>query len=165
MNYLKTTDIFGSFALVDRHFNQLTLDISVIKYLQVKNIGANPLKYYNVLKVLSRCEKLIEFSIEDTNYDQYQFKSCIIKAMESSENLKSLKILTSDFIYLGRRFKHAIGSKAIEAANLKFIECLKNSKDKLENLEFKEVSLTAEVGNYLQNEELEKTFNQEQWQI
>ena len=31
------------------------------------------------------------------------------------------------------------------AANLKFTECLKNSKDKLENLEFKEVSLTAEV--------------------
>ena len=164
MNYLKTTDIFGSFALVDKHFNQLTLDIN---YLQVKNIEGNPSRHYDVLKVLSRCEKLIEVSIEDRNCDEYQFKSCIIKALESSQNLQSLKIATSDFIYLGRGrgFNHATRSKAIEAANLKFTECLKNSKDKLENLEFKEVSLTAEVGNYLQNEELEKTFNQEQWQI
>ena len=79
MNYLKTTDIFGSFALVDKHFNQLTL---AINYLQVKNIEGNPSKHYDVLKVLSRCEKLIEFSIEDRNCDEYQFKSCIIKAME-----------------------------------------------------------------------------------
>ena len=50
MNYLKTTDIFGSFALVDRHFNQLTLDIN---YLQVKNIEGNPSRHYDVLKVLS----------------------------------------------------------------------------------------------------------------
>ena len=84
MNYLKTTDIFGSFALVDKHFNQLTLDIN---YLQVKNIEGNPSKHYDVLKVLSRCEKLIQFSIEDRNCDEYQFKSCIIKALESSQNL------------------------------------------------------------------------------
>ena len=37
INYLKTKDIFGSFALINKYFNQLTPDISVIKYLQVKN--------------------------------------------------------------------------------------------------------------------------------
>ena len=148
MNYLKTTDIFGSFALVDRHFNQLTLDISVIKYLQVKNIGANPLKCYNVLKVLSRCEKLIEFSIEDTHCDEYQFKSCIIKAMESSENLKSLKILQNHAINYGTGSANK-SEAVIEAVNLKFLECLEKSKDRLENLEFKEVSLTAQVSDVI----------------
>ena len=90
MNYLKTKDIFERFALVNKHFYQLTLDTGSIKYLQVKNIGGNLSKYYNVLKVLSRCKTLIEFSIEDIFCDEYQFMSCIIKALESSQKLKSL---------------------------------------------------------------------------
>ena len=144
INYLKTKDIFGSFVLINKYFNQITPDISAIKYLQVKNIGANPSKHYNVLKVLSQCEKLIEFSIEDTNCDEYQFKSCIIKAMESIQNLKSLKILKSHAINHGTDFANDNRSEAaIEAANLKFLECLEKSR--LENLEFKEVSLTPQV--------------------
>ena len=66
--------------------------------------------------------------------------------MESSQNLKSLKILKSHAINHGTVFANAKRSKAvIEATNHKFLECLEKSKDRLENLEFKEVSLTAKV--------------------
>ena len=90
MNYLKTKDIFERFALVNKLFNQLTLDTGSIKYLQVKNIAGNLSKHENMMKVLSRCKTLIEFSIEDIFCDEYQFMSCIIKALESSQKLKSL---------------------------------------------------------------------------
>ena len=138
MNYLKTKDIFERFALVNKLFNQLTLDTGSIKYLQVKNIGGNLSKHENMMKVLSRCKTLIEFSIEDRFCDEYQFMSCIIKALESSQKLKSLKILTKCYVTLGTRFHFG-------GLNSKFLNFLEKSKDKLENIEFEEVRFTHEV--------------------
>ena len=37
MSYLKNEDIFGNFALVNKHFHGLTTDPSALKYLQLKD--------------------------------------------------------------------------------------------------------------------------------
>ena len=100
INYMKTKDIFGSFALVNKHFNFLTPEISAIKYLQIKNIAESISKYESIMKLLSGCKNMVEFSIEEKLCDKYQFMSCIIKALESSEKLKSLKISTRNNIIL-----------------------------------------------------------------
>ena len=144
INYMKTKDIFGSFALVNKHFNSLTLDTSAIKYLQVKNIRGDPSKHENVMKVLSRCKSMIEFSIEDRRCDEYQFKSCINKALESSQKLKSLKILTRS-LNLGIDEIYTPKSGALDAADRMFVECLEKLKDKLENIEFENGNLLYTV--------------------
>ena len=136
INYMKTKDIFGSFALVNKHFNFLTPEISAIKYLQIKNIAESISKYESIMKLLSGCKNMVEFSIEEKLCDKYQFMSCIIKALESSEKLKSLKISTKHNI--NPELRYGFGHK-IEAISSKFLEHLEKMKDKLEHLEFEKI--------------------------
>ena len=87
---MKTKDLFGSFALVCKHFHNLTLDSKTVKILSLNRIKTRQ-KYLKVLNVLNRSKNLYEFKIE--NSSQF-YDKLILYALKSNPKLKSLKILS-----------------------------------------------------------------------
>ena len=92
LHCLKTIDVFGSFALVCKHFHNLTLDSKTVKILSLNRIKTRK-KYLKVLNVLNRSKNLYEFKIENSSlfYDKL-----IVYALKSNPKLKSLKILSQN---------------------------------------------------------------------
>ena len=102
MTYLPCKEFFGSFALVNKHFHELTLDPSALKYLQVGDIK-HDWHLENLLKVIERSKKLkevevvagTEFYHGKKSVEEY-WKFIVIKTLKINENLESLKISISD---------------------------------------------------------------------
>ena len=94
MSYLKNEDIFDSFALVNKHFNALTLDPCGVKYLQLKDIKdeAKSIYYYQKwMVVIKHSRTLIELKIKD-KYNILDWNDLIKETLRSNPSLKSLKI-------------------------------------------------------------------------
>ena len=104
LTYLPTKNIFKNFALVNKHFHGLTLDPSAIKYLQIKDVQCHQVG--KMEKVLKRCKNLKELSITK-NTDDYN-DDFVMKAMEITKNLESVKISVVTFISSIDRYRPAI---------------------------------------------------------
>ena len=88
MNFLPTKDIFTSFALVNKHFHNLTMSPSSIKYLQIKDID-NDFDFDKVIEVVNRSIGLKELLILECPEYWHRF---VFRAMQASIQLNSLKI-------------------------------------------------------------------------
>ena len=154
MSYMKTEDVFGSFPLVCKRFNDLTNDSRSIKYLLIKNIGqtsknssdssfSKPSKeetisFSKILRVLKRSSQLVELSIHFCN--ELFMKGFVKQALHTSKSLKSLKI-TNNFIdpYVlvpyGTTTRYALDNVEL-------------SKSQLEKLEF----IMTDVSHHTMNE-------------
>ena len=89
MSYLTSKDIFANFALVCKHFNNLSLDSQAIKCLDLFGI-TNAKKYKSVLKVLERSNNLYGLKIGSSmNYYNRLLESCL----QLNPSLKSLTLL------------------------------------------------------------------------
>ena len=62
MSYLPCKDLFGRFALVNKHFHELSLDPSALKHLQIEDIE-NELQFKNLMKVVKRSKNLKGISV------------------------------------------------------------------------------------------------------
>ena len=103
MSYLKTKAIFSNFALVNKHFHELSLDPSAVKYLHledIKNESNSKAFYAKWLKVIKRSKTLIELKIKDQN-KILDWNKLIITALKSNPGLKSLKIDYNDNLNKG----------------------------------------------------------------
>ena len=149
MNYLKTKDIFSNFALVCKLFHGFTQDLNSIKYFQIENIEMTTSKYESVLKVLSGCTQLIEFSISDDKRANSGFVFCCMnKALESSRKLKSLRAKGFGMLFFS------------SIANLygEFQDNIKNNKN-LEQIEINGLELGSHSWNRISKIKTLKKIN------
>ena len=86
--YLKIHDLFLTFALVNKHFNTLSQDSTILKSLKLMEIRKKK-DFRNVIKVIERSKNLKEFSVELCKPFWRKFMNL---ALENSK-LKSLEIL------------------------------------------------------------------------
>ena len=94
LTYLPTKDMFGSFALVSKHFNNLTKDSFSIKYLHLKNTNFDDsIEVENIKKILTRSTNLTEFKL--IHFEQSSNICDLIKhVLKSSPRLKTIKVMT-----------------------------------------------------------------------
>ena len=144
MSYLKNKDIFGNFALVNKHFHDLTLDPSTVKYLHLKdtNDTVKSKEVYRKWKeVIKRSKTLIELRIT-TGYKP-NWDELIVEALKTHQNLKSLRI---EFTMYGC-FNNYRDASVLPPA---FTEALKFAKG-LQNFESKGVHLDSDFLNEICN--------------
>ena len=94
ISYMKNKDIFQSFALVNKHLHNLTLDPSVVKYLYltaIKNKAKSKALFKKWLKVIKHSKKLVELKIKD-KYNILDWSHLIRETLGSNQYLKSLTI-------------------------------------------------------------------------
>ena len=94
MSYLKNEDIFGSFAIVSKHFNAMTLDPCAIKYLHLRDIKDKTKSkelYKNWMEVIKRSRTLVELKIKD-KYNSLDWNALIKETLRANPCLKFLKI-------------------------------------------------------------------------
>ena len=94
MSYLKNEDIFGNFAFVNKHFHDLTMDQSAVKYLHLedaKSKAKSKVLYKNWMKVIKRSRSIVELKIIDNNKG-LDWNKLIIETLCANQHLKSLKI-------------------------------------------------------------------------
>ena len=103
---LPTSDIFASFALVNKHFHGLTFDPSAIKYIQIKAVD-----YHQVNRMtlaLKRCKNLKELSIikniDDSNDNNNDF---VMEAFQICNKLESVKMSINIYGYDVLDFRRA----------------------------------------------------------
>ena len=95
MSYLKNKDIFGSFAFVNKHFHNLTMDPSAVKYLHLEDVkgkAKSAVLYKNWMKVIMRSKTLVELKIKANYKDSLDWTSLIIETLYANQHLRSLKI-------------------------------------------------------------------------
>ena len=95
MSYLKNKDIFGNFAFVNKHFHDLTMDPSAVKYLHledVKSKAKSKVLYKNWMKVIKRSKTLVELNIKANYEGGLDWNKLIIETLCANQHLKSLKI-------------------------------------------------------------------------
>ena len=94
MSYLKNKDIFGNFALVNKHFHDLSLDPSAVKYLYLED-GISKAKskelYKSWMKVIKRSKTLLKLTIRDNNKG-LDWNELIKETLFANQRLTSLKI-------------------------------------------------------------------------
>ena len=94
LTYLSARDIFGSFAHVSKHFNNLTIGSTSIKYLHLKNINVSYEREDGLQKIITRSRNLTEFNVERSNiYSSYHSVCFIEEALKTCERLKSIKVI------------------------------------------------------------------------
>ena len=94
MSYLKTRDMFGKFALVNKHFHGLTLDPSAVKYLhiaEVRNKTRSKVLFKNWMKIVKRSRTLKELKIK-AHFTYLDWNGLIEETLKSNPCLKSLNI-------------------------------------------------------------------------
>ena len=112
MSYLKTRDMFGKFALVNKHFHGLTLDPSAVKYLhiaEVRNKTRSKVLFKKWMKIVKRSRTLKELKIKAhfTYLDLTPISEKTIEALICSIpslisihlDLRVTSEITPDFIY------------------------------------------------------------------
>ena len=134
LTYLPVNDIFGSFALISKHFHNLTMDSAAIKYFHFKYNIKSELRSYeyrgetiqepyfshfdhyeDAVKVIARL-RLIELKLEN-----FRRERLVLEALKSSQRLKSIKVTNS---YNDNRLAS-------------FSSSIKKYGKKLENVEFR----------------------------
>ena len=88
MHFLTTEDILTSFAIVNKHFYDLTLSSGSIKYLSIKDIE-NDFDFDKVIEVVNRSKGLKELSIIDCPEYWQRF---VFRSIQASMSLHTLKI-------------------------------------------------------------------------
>ena len=139
LKYLKTRDIFGNFALVNKRFYSMIPDFSKIKHFQIENLEKNSAKHENLLNVLGHCNQLMGLKIDDGLCKKEKSCHCydkielIMKACKTSLKLKSLKISTCfQSFQLGRGW-----NESLTELHNKFINHLQKPDIKIEDLYLK----------------------------
>ena len=104
MSYLKNKDIFGNFALVNKHFHGLTMDPCAVKYLHLEDLNnkaKSKVLYGKWMKVIKRSKGLLELKISDQN-KVLDWNKLIMTALNTNRGLRSFDsnyaILSQDFI-------------------------------------------------------------------
>ena len=115
---LPTEDMFGSFALACKSFNNLTQDSMAVKFLQLEKID-NVVMLVNALKIMKRSKGIVELKMKKF-IDEYA-NELICQVMRSSPKLKSLKIKAKE---LSAGSIRMILESNIEVLRLKEIENL-----------------------------------------
>ena len=98
ITYLKTKDMFQNFGLVCKHFQNLTLDVSAIKYLELKTLPMEKKSLANLIEILSNAKFLREIKmilelprhLYDRPIQNEIMNQVCLQALKSSNNLKSL---------------------------------------------------------------------------
>ena len=93
IQYLPTKDMFGSFALACKKFNNHTQDSMAVKYLQLQKIN-NVVMFVNVLKTIKRSKGIVELKMN--RFIRSYANDLICQVLRSSPKLKSLKIKTKE---------------------------------------------------------------------
>ena len=94
LSYLKNEDIFGNFALVNKHFRALTLDPCAVKSLHLVDYSTKAKSmsiYKKWMKVIKRSRTLVELKITDI-FRNIDWNGLIEEVFKSNPNLKSLTI-------------------------------------------------------------------------
>ena len=125
LKYLDTKDVFQSFALVCKNFNQLTKTPTALNYLQIEKNIYESKHYHQLIKVVKRSKNLTCIKIEG-DYSNY-IKHIVNNGFKFCPRLKSLLIHTS---------KPHYNSLSLTP---KCVEILVENSHKLENLELKRV--------------------------
>ena len=157
MTYLKTKDMFGSFALVSKHFNSLTHNSSSIKYLQIRHIRVTDLdqKFYfgghynpkdiknvkhtqfsKVVKLLKQSKQLNELSIDTC--DDLAMNMFSVVALRNCRSLKSLKLSSVQIVSKDLNLSSHLWDKW----STKLVQL---SKSKLERIEFNNIYLKPHI--------------------
>ena len=87
MSYLKFSDVLKNFNLVCKHFNNLSLDSSAIKYIQLKGIKDRKL-YNQAITVMKRSKTIHEIIIYNCSY----LNVFLFHAFKSRAGLRKLKL-------------------------------------------------------------------------
>ena len=100
MSYMKNRDIFGSFALVNKHFHNLTQDPSALKYLHIQdNIDKKDkakTNYKKWLNVVKRSRTMVELKIKAFNYSQ-NWNHLVLETLKNNyQSMKSLTLISVD---------------------------------------------------------------------
>ena len=125
MSYLKNKDIFGSFALVNRHFHDLTLDPCAVKHLDLKdnkNKAKFKARYKQTLKVVKRSKTLIGLNITNEHYCKADWNELVIETLKNNQSLNSLQ-LTKKFGSDGMHLSANIANSLRLAKNLQYLKC------------------------------------------
>ena len=143
MSYLTSKDIFANFALVCKHFKNLSLDSQAIKCLDLFGI-TNAKKYKSVLKVLERSNNLYGLKIGGSmNY----YNRLLEHSLKLNPNMKSLTFL--------RQFKpNTKLSKYSELSS----EVVSAFGSDLEHLELDCVTMTDELSKAISVQKKLKTL-------
>ena len=91
IGYMKTSDVFGSFALSCKHFNNLTRDSRAIKFLHVKEIQSKE-DLGKMLEVAKNSKNLIKFEIDVLYEDDLVAVDFFLNRHETNPKLKFLRI-------------------------------------------------------------------------
>ena len=98
MSYLKARDLFLNVALVCKNLNNLTLDGSIVRFLEVRNISSRKI-YLKVMEILKNSRSLIGLDInldlsKDNNKQKQKlyYNNLFEEALISNSKLKSLKL-------------------------------------------------------------------------
>ena len=93
LSYMKNKDIFGSFALVNKHFHNLSLNPSAVKYLHIQDIDRKDkakTNYKKWLKVVKRSRTMVELKIKAHNDNKLDWHHLILETLKCNQSLKSL---------------------------------------------------------------------------
>ena len=98
MSYMKNKDIFGSFALINKHFHNLTLDPSAVKYLHIQDMDKKDkakTNYKKWLKVVKRSKTLVELKIKVYNHNCHEldWNDLVLETLKCNQSLKSLILI------------------------------------------------------------------------
>ena len=96
LNYLEPKVLFKNLALMNKHFRNLTLDPSAIKFLQVEDNAYNTKKkskilFKNWMIVIKRSKALVELKIK-ANRKDLDWNRLIKETLKSNPCLKSLNV-------------------------------------------------------------------------
>ena len=86
LGYMKNHDVFQNFALTCKHFNNLSLDPSIIKSLHLSNVDEIDQEY--VIKVLQRSKFMTKIEIVECNI----FADILYTSLQLCPKLKSVTI-------------------------------------------------------------------------
>ena len=123
MSYLKTKDLLKNFNLVCKHFKNLTLDSSAMKYLDVVKDLNDKEDYQNVVKVIKRSTCLKSIGI----HQNYKYVTLLIShALKSNPNLKSIKLGRPESdkyskVSLSKTILNGIANSSVEKLEFKYI--------------------------------------------
>ena len=131
--FLNYKDIFKNLSLVNKHFNNLTLDSGVIKSIDLKKI-CDKTKLQNKLEVLKRSRNIRHINVAEfgksTNRQLKQVLSC-------NPNLKSLYLLNTAYY-------NPNGNQIRREMLMKTNEIIKKYANQIEHLKFDHMLLRKE---------------------
>ena len=131
LNYMETKDVFGSFALVCKRFNNLTKDPNAIRFLHVGEVTKDE-HLDKIVEVIQRSKKLHEFKMKISYRREGFYEEKVIQSVLSPElNVKMLKIQLHE--YARRDYTSLFASQGRQLEGLE-LNKYSNSISRLSNL-------------------------------